>query len=147
MKLLLDTHAFLWWRADAPELGPAARKAIGDASNEVLISAVVAWEIVIKRSLGKLVFEGGVAEAIAEEGFRPWPVLVSHTDELARLPDHHRDPFDRLLVAQARADGLTLVTADAWIREYEGVAILDAARGRPRAGSKPRAARKRPVRD
>lgn len=80
MKLLLDTHVFLWWRSDARDLGDEARRAILDPDNEVLVSAAVGWEIVIKRALGKLEFEGGVAAAIAEEGFAPLPILVTHVD-------------------------------------------------------------------
>ncbi len=126
MRLLLDTHVFLWWWSDAAELGASARAAIADPANEVFVSAVVAWEIVIKRALGKLGFEGTVATAVAEEGFTTLPVSVAHVDEVARLPDHHRDPFDRLLVAQARVESLTLVTSDPFVRRYEGVALLDA---------------------
>jgi PIN domain nuclease of toxin-antitoxin system len=126
VRLLLDTHVFLWWRADAPELGRAARAAIGDAGNEVFVSAAVGWEIVIKRALGRLDFDGAVAAAVAEEGFAALPIAVSHVDEVARLPEHHRDPFDRLLVAQARVESLTLVTADPLVRRYAGIALLDA---------------------
>jgi PIN domain nuclease of toxin-antitoxin system len=125
VRLLLDTHIFLWWRADAPDLPARAREAILDAGNEVYVSSAVAWEIVIKRSLGKLDFEGLVAVAVAEEGFLPLSVHLDHTDELGRLPDIHRDPFDRLLVAQARIESLTLVTTDPRIRQYAGVAFLE----------------------
>lgn len=135
MRLLLDTHVFLWWRCDAPELGDAARRAIAHPDNEVMVSAVAGWEIVIKRALGKLELEGTVGEALVEEGFTPWPVEMAHVDELARLPMHHLDPFDRLLVAQARVDGLVLVSADPLVQAYEGCAHLDArARGRRRGG-------------
>jgi PIN domain nuclease of toxin-antitoxin system len=125
VKLLLDTHIFLWWRADAPELPSRIREAVSDAANDVYVSAAVAWEIVIKRALGKLEFDGRVADAIAEEGFLPLPVQVSHTDEVARLSDVHRDPFDRLLIAQSRVESLTLVTSDPRIRQYTGVAFLE----------------------
>lgn len=132
MRLLLDTHVFLWWRSDAPELGDEARRAIHDPGNEVCISAIVGWEIVIKRALGKLELEGTVAEAVAEEGFTPWPVEMAHVDEVARLPMHHLDPFDRLLIAQARIDGLVLVSADPLIQAYDGTAHLDARAARRR---------------
>ncbi|MGE0790138.1 MAG: type II toxin-antitoxin system VapC family toxin [Sandaracinaceae bacterium] len=124
MRLLLDTHVFLWWRADAPELAAGAREAILDTSTEVYVSAAVAWEIVIKRALGKLDFEGAVADAVREEGFTPLGVSLEHVDAVARLEPHHRDPFDRLLVAQARVEGLTLVTVDPLVRAYAGVALL-----------------------
>lgn len=124
MRLLLDTHAFLWWRADAPELPAIAKSAILDDANEVFVSAVVGWEIVIKRALGRLEFDGRVEVAVAEEGFEPLPITLVHVDALAHLPGHHRDPFDRLLVAQARAESLTLVTCDPLVQRYAGVASL-----------------------
>jgi PIN domain nuclease of toxin-antitoxin system len=125
VKLLLDTHIFLWWRADAPELPERVRDAVADTANDVYVSSAVGWEIVIKRALGKLEFDGRVADAVAEEGFLPLPVQLVHVDELVRLPDIHRDPFDRLLVAQARLESLTLVTGDPRIRQYSGVAFLE----------------------
>ena len=125
MRLLLDTHMFLWWRADAPELPDGMRAAVIDAANDVYVSGAVGWEITIKRSLGKLDFEGRVADAVLEEGFIPLPIQLAHTDEVGRLPDIHRDPFDRLLIAQARIESLTLVTADPQIRKYPGLACLE----------------------
>ena len=124
MRLLLDTHVFLWWRIDAPELSAAARSALMDADNEIFVSTAVAWEIVIKRKLGKLEFDGTVEAAIADEGFTPLAVRVAHVDRVAMLPDHHRDPFDRLLIAQAQVEAMTLVTADALIRRYDGFSLL-----------------------
>jgi len=120
----LDTHTFLWWRLDAPELSAAARAAIMDPENDVLISAVVAWEITIKQGLGRLRFDGTVAAAIADEGFETLPITVQHAEAVGDLPMHHRDPFDRLLIAQAQVTGCTLMTHDASIRRYEGVAVL-----------------------
>lgn len=96
MRLLLDTRAFLWWRMGA-RLSSGARLALQGPGNDVFVSAVVAWEIVVKRALGKLEFRGSVDAAIADEGFRALPLAVAHVDELAALPDHHRDPFDRAL--------------------------------------------------
>jgi PIN domain nuclease of toxin-antitoxin system len=116
---------FLWWRASAPELPARARAAVLDGANDVYVSAVVAWEIVIKRALGKLEFDGSVGDAVEEEGFLSLPIGLAHTDEVARLPAIHRDPFDRLLVAQARTESLTLVTGDPNVRRYPGVAFLD----------------------
>ena len=124
MRILVDTHVFLWWRADAPELPLRFRRELGNPENEVLVSAAAAWEIVIKRALGRLEFEGSVAAAVAEEGFTPLGVTLAHVDEVAALPDLHRDPFDRLLVAQARREGLVLATRDPFIRKYEGVDLL-----------------------
>jgi PIN domain nuclease of toxin-antitoxin system len=125
VRLLLDTHVFLWWRADAPELPAAARTAMLDRANDVYVSAAVAWEIAIKRALGRLEFEGRVADAVAEEGFLPLAIQLAHADEVSRLPALHRDPFDRLLIAQARTESLTIVTADPVFRKYVGVGFLE----------------------
>lgn len=95
-----------------------------DPTTDVYISAVVAWEIVIKRALGRLTFEGNVGVAVAEEGFKTLSVTLTHADEVATLPEHHRDPFDRLLIAQARREGLTLVTRDPTIKRYDGFDLL-----------------------
>ena len=124
MRILLDTHVFLWWRLDAPELSARARRLISDSGNRVYVSAAVAWEIVIKRSLGRLLFEGDVGAAIADEAFEPLPITVEHTDALADLPMLHRDPFDRVQIAQAQTEGLTLVTHDDLIRRYEDVSLF-----------------------
>jgi PIN domain nuclease of toxin-antitoxin system len=123
--LLLDTHAFLWWNADDPALGPAARSAIADRDNLVFVSAATAWEIATKRASGKLEAPGDIAEWIGENGFSEMAIAVEHAVLSAELPAHHRDPFDRLLVAQAIIEDLTLVTSDPEMRRYE-VAILDA---------------------
>ena len=126
MLLLLDTHAFLWWNADDAALGSEARAAIGDNDNIVFVSAASAWEIAVKRSAGKLEAPRNIADWIHENGFTPLATEVEHALVSAELPSHHRDPFDRLLVAQARIEELTLVTSDPQITRY-GIAILDAA--------------------
>lgn len=125
MLLLLDTHAFLWWNADDPTLGPAARAAIADGDNLVFVSAATAWEIAVKRASGKLEAPGNVTDWVREGGFIPLPIEIEHAVLSAELPDHHRDPFDRLLVAQAAIEELTLVTSDPEIPKYE-IATLDA---------------------
>ncbi len=132
MNLLLDTHVFLWWRADAADLGVTAREAIADERNAIYVSAAVAWEIVIKRALGKLTFDGTTTAAIAEEGFVELPVTTRHVDAVADLADHHRDPFDRILIAQARCEGLTLVTADPQVLAYGGALLSATAETRRR---------------
>jgi PIN domain nuclease of toxin-antitoxin system len=123
MRLLLDTHTFLWWTLDSPLLSPAARAAIADPANECLLSAASAWEMAIKASLGKLevVDELGrfVRQQLAVNRFRLLPVDLAHSLGVAGLPWHHRDPFDRLLVAQCQTDQLTLVSGDAALRAYE----------------------------
>lgn len=117
MKLLLDTHAFIWWQQEPEELSAEAREAIGDGGNLVFVSAVVAWEVAVKRSLGKLA-TGDVLEGIRENEFHPLSITVEHAQAIESLPPHHKDPFDRLLIAQAMTDGLTLVTRDEVIRQY-----------------------------
>lgn len=117
MRILLDTHVMIWWDAGDP-LRPAADRAIREA-DQVYVSAVSGWEVAIKQSLGRLQTRRTVARAAAESGFEELPVLLRHAEELARLPAHHRDPFDRMLVAQARVEGLTLVTRDAALKRYE----------------------------
>jgi len=122
VRLLLDTHAFLWWVADAPELSTKARKAIAGSRNECFVSLASCWEIAIKTSLGKLEISGNIERFIPEQFaancFRELTIDVHHVARVARLPFHHRDPFDRLLAAQALEEGLTIVSADAVFRRY-----------------------------
>lgn len=127
MRLLLDTHILLWWLADDPALPVAARTAIGDPSSEVFISAASAWEIAIKHALGRLDFPVAQMAAILDEaGFTPLGIEVQHGVIAGALPPHHNDPFDRMLVAQAQHEGMTIVTVDTMIRRY-AVAVLDGA--------------------
>jgi PIN domain nuclease of toxin-antitoxin system len=118
MKLLLDTHAFLWWDENDAALSGALQSAIASPRNQVFVSAVSVWEIAIKRALGKLVFGRGLARAIEGHGFTALPVTVEHAELAGSLPQLHRDPFDRLLVAQAQLEGLILVTRDEQILRY-----------------------------
>ena len=122
MKLLLDSHVFLWWKAANPRLTPAMVRAIAEAQ-EVHVSAATAWELGLKVSLGKLRLPESVEEGIAAAGFTELPVNFRHTREAVVLPPHQYDPFDRMLVAQARCEGLTLMTHDDKIIQYE-VAVL-----------------------
>lgn len=122
---LLDTHVVLWWLADAPELGRPARDAIADRTNGVYVSAVTAWEITVKRALGKLEIPDDWEQALAEEHFARPDLTWDHILGVGRRPDIHRDPFDRLLVAQAMVEGLVLVTRDEVLARY-GIRMLRA---------------------
>ena len=123
MSLLLDSHILFWWLADDPRLADGIKKRIADPAERVLISAASVWEIGIKQALGKLETPGSILPAIHEEGFEELSISWQHAELAARLPVHHKDPFDRILIAQAKLEGLTLVTADSHIEAY-GVAIL-----------------------
>src|SRR4051794_34918073 len=119
MTLLLDTHVFLWWLDDPRLLSKAAWKAISDGMNTVYISAAVAWEITIKRSLGKLDAPDDLEAAILANRFLPLAVTIPHALAVRTLPEHHRDPFDRLLIAQARHEGFKIVSRDPHIPRYD----------------------------
>jgi PIN domain nuclease of toxin-antitoxin system len=125
MKLLLDTHAWLWWLSDDRALGSSARRAIADRRNVVAVSAASVWEVTIKRARGRLGFEGDPAGAVLDGGFEPRPISLAHAGAAGDLPPHHRDPFDRMLAAQAVAEGLTLVTHDPVFGRYD-VPVLPA---------------------
>lgn len=116
MRILLDTHAFLWWVTDDPRLCAAARAAIGDDTNGVLVSAASAWEIATKHRLGKLGEAAAAvarfAELVAADGFEHLPVSYLHALKAGSYPSAHRDPFDRMLAAQSALEGLPLVTRD-----------------------------------
>jgi PIN domain nuclease of toxin-antitoxin system len=127
MRLLLDTHAFLWFIHDDPKLSAAARTEIEDGRNDVLVSAASHWEIAIKVGVGKLTlaepFPVFIPREIERNDFEILPIELAHTSLVAALPHHHRDPFDRLLIAQAMAEGMPIVGADAMFDAY-GVARL-----------------------
>ncbi|MBM4353700.1 MAG: type II toxin-antitoxin system VapC family toxin [Deltaproteobacteria bacterium] len=125
MKLLLDTHVLLWWLADSRKLSKEVKRAIADPGNVVTVSAATIWEIAIKRTLGKLTIPDNWYEVLAEEPFQRLPIHWHHAREAQELPDHHRDPFDRMLVAQARSEGLVLATHDERILAYD-VTVLRA---------------------
>lgn len=118
MRLLLDTHVVLWWLDDSPELSDEVKSLI-DTEPAVHVSAVTPWEIAIKQSLGKLQGPEDLAERVRDSQFTGLPVTAGHAVRAGRLPGHHRDPFDRILVAQAQIEGMTLVTRDKWIPQYE----------------------------
>lgn len=117
-RLLLDTHTLLWWLEDDPALSSGAREAIADPANEPMVSTASLWEIAIKRSLGKLAVPDDLPDRVANEGFGWLPVSALHAWRVRELPRHHRDPFDRMLVAQALIERLPLVTVDARLADY-----------------------------
>ena len=123
MRILLDTHIYLWWLEDSPLLSKAARKVI-DGAVSVYVSSASLWEAMIKITLGKL--EADPAELVAgirASGFIPLPITPEHTLTLARLSHHHKDPFDRILIAQAVKENLRLVTHDQTIRDFYGAIV------------------------
>lgn len=119
MTLLLDTHVFLWWEADDTQMPAHLHAAILSPANRVYVSAVSVWEIAIKRASGKLVFRASASKAIQRHNFTALPITAEHAEWAGSLPALHRDPFDRLLVAQAHLEGLTLVTLDDQILRYQ----------------------------
>jgi PIN domain nuclease of toxin-antitoxin system len=124
LRLLLDTHVVLWWLGDLPALQPAARQLVADPMNPVFVSAASAWEIAIKRALGKLDAPDDLAGAVADAGFSSLPITMDHAHEAGALPPHHADPFDRMLVAQAHVEGLTLLTTDRRLEDYGGAVVV-----------------------
>jgi len=122
LRLLLDTHVLLW--VTQGRLQPQVREQIQDPENDVVVSAASIWEVEIKRALRRLQAPEGLASRVEQEGYRPLEITFQHAVEAGRLPRHHDDPFDRMLIAQARVEGLLLATADAAIRQYE-VPVLD----------------------
>lgn len=118
MRLLLDTHCLLWWLDDPALLSDAARTAIRDGRNAAYVSAATVWEIVIKKAAGKLEAPNDLDAALAACRFHCLAVTVAHALALGSLPALHRDPFDRMLVAQATVEGLTLVSRDPEVLRY-----------------------------
>ena len=126
-RLLLDTHVLLWWLADNAELGALARAMIAEPRNDVYVSAASTWEISIKRALGKLAAPGNMDSIVEDEGFEKLSISLFHGDQAGSLPEHHKDPFDRMLIAQAQAEGLEIVTSDHKFSRY-GTKLIDASR-------------------
>ena len=124
-RVLLDTHAFLWWLADDEKLGDNARQVIADERNDVYVSAASVWEISIKQALGKLESPEDFETIVEQEGFMDLSISLFHAESAGRLPPHHNDPFDRMLIAQAHAEGLVILTSDKVIPNY-GIRTIDA---------------------
>lgn len=123
MRALLDTHAFLWWIAGDDRLSDRASRTIADSGNEILVSAASIWEIAIKARLGRLSIPGDpgqfIGGQVVENAFRGLPIVAGHALRVWELPDHHRDPFDRMLVAQAQVEGLALISRDHHVARYD----------------------------
>jgi PIN domain nuclease of toxin-antitoxin system len=124
MTLLLDTHVILWWRANDKSLGPVVRDAIATA-DAVFVSAASAWEVAIKIAVDRLRLPASFEKGVDASGFERLPITFAHAERAGALPRHHRDPFDRMLIAQAQVEGLTLVTRDRQLAAYD-VAIFPA---------------------
>ena len=131
MSYLLDTNAFLWHLIEPEKLSDAAIRILDDEASDLWLSMASAWEIAVKHALNRLVLPVGPAEFVASRaqrmGVRILPIELRHIAVLETLPHHHRDPFDRMIVAQASGDGLQLITSDALLATY-GVAIVNAGR-------------------
>ena len=123
MRVLIDTHVFLWWDQQLHRLSRPLRAAIEDEANEIVVSAATVWEIAIKRAIGKLRFDRPIVAAVLALGFEILPVAGAHAEHAGNLPPYHNDPFDRLLIAQASLEGMVLGTQDRLMRPY-GVATL-----------------------
>ena len=118
-RFLLDSHAFIWWHESSLQLGPLARQEIADQQNDVFFSAISTYEMEYKRNLGKLRAPDHLEDLITSQGFLSLPVTMSDAELAGRLPMHHRDPFDCILVAQAMVENLVPITADANIRRFD----------------------------
>ena len=125
MNLLLDTHVLLWWLDDNPNLSNKARAVIADGKNLVFVSAVVIWEIRIKEALGKLEIPRNFRKVLDDQPFETLDITIEHAHAVGDLTAYHRDPFDRMLVAQAKVEGLTLVTHDIRLKKYK-VPLIEA---------------------
>ena len=118
MKLLLDTHTLIWWLANNPTLSKDAKKAIANIDNLVFVSAASAWEIAIKKSLGKLDAPEDLEAQIEIHNFQPLPITLTHGVAVEKLPWHHKDPFDRMIITQAICESATIITRDKKFKLY-----------------------------
>ena len=123
MKILLDTHTFLWWITGDQKLSGRAREIISDGSNELFLSAATGWEMAIKAQIGRLKLPGEPIHFILEQmrinAIQSLPIQMNHALHVSTLPQHHRDPFDRLLIAQAQLEGLPVLSSDHQLANYQ----------------------------
>lgn len=124
MNLLIDSHCLLRWLADTP-MTPEALEAIADSTNTVFVSTATIWELEIKAALGKLIVDGDLVVEVEDAGFTWLQISATHAKAAAHLPTHHRDPFDRMLIAQARTEGCTLISRDRIFDAYQ-VTLIEA---------------------
>lgn len=124
MRYLLDTHILLWWLNEDKSLDEKTKDIIADPNNLIFISAASAWEITLKKSLGKLRVPSHLKETLVNGGFELLAITIDHCEALEKLPDHHRDPFDRILIAQAQLEKMTLMTHDEQFKNYKNVDLL-----------------------
>ncbi len=123
-RLLLDTHVFMWWIQEQSRIRPEWLESIVNSDNSVHVSAACAWEIETKKRIGKLVFDHDVADVASEFGFEPMSVTIDHAALAGSLDWDHRDPFDRMIVAQALSNDMILITSDAALKSAPGVRVL-----------------------
>ncbi len=126
-RILLDTHALIWWMCGDKKLGHDAKEQIATVENTIYISAATVWEMSIKQQMGKLTVPDDIESLIEELGFNALPISLFHGQQAGRLPMHHRDPFDRMLIAQAQAEGLQILTKDEYFPDYS-VRLIDASK-------------------
>jgi len=124
-RLLLDTHVLIWWLNGDQQLGTTAKQEIGDEKNQVYVSAASTWEMSIKKQLGKLIAPEDIEQKVELAGFSKLSVSLFHGEQAGSLPLHHKDPFDRMLIAQAQSEGLVIVTQDEHFPDY-GIHLMDA---------------------
>ncbi|HEZ3190930.1 TPA: type II toxin-antitoxin system VapC family toxin [Neisseria cinerea] len=125
-KILLDTHALLWWLLDDKKLGTSARKLIENPRNVIFVSAASIWEISIKQNKGLLKLPDEFFDVLQEEDFEMLPIGLFHAKQAGSLPEIHKDPFDRMLIAQTQAEGFELMTVDEYIPQY-GIRVVNAS--------------------
>ena len=128
MRILLDTHIFLWWNSDPRMVAGVLRQVIAEPDNQIYVSAASVWEIGVKRAIGKLAFTQRIVQSVLGHRFELLPISGDHAEHAAELPPHHTDPFDRMLIAQADLERMLLATQDAKILPY-GVPTLGLAPG------------------
>lgn len=123
MTYLLDTHVILWWLTDPKNISPKARKAISDKEEKVIISSASCWEMAIKKGIGRLKFPTNILEILTAEGFEVIPITANESLSVAELPLIHQDPFDRLLIVQAKLNDMVLITRDNTIMQYPVITL------------------------